>query len=94
MVIGNVDVNEISKFFNKHGNHVSTVLCDDYDCLRNQFFENETYAYILFVDSGYSPWITVDEVERIEDYAASWEKQYIWFFGFWIRIKNEMTGIS
>jgi hypothetical protein len=53
----------------------------------------DTYYYVLdFIT--YSPLVKIDEVENIEEYVAAWRKEYVWCFYKWIRIKEEMTGIS
>ena len=40
------------------------------------------------------PKTIVLEWEKIEEYTAIWEKRYIWSFFKWIKISDEMTGIS
>lgn len=59
----------------------------------SEVFEKDFYNYILLFDS-YSPWIDLTEGEKIEEYGAFWNRQYVWAFFCWIQIKETSLGIS
>lgn len=61
--------------------------------LTSEVFEKDTYQYFLIFDR-YSPWIDLTEGEKIEEYGAFWNRQYVWAFFCWIPIKETSLGIS
>ena len=72
-------------------NHVMT---DDEATIANFFFDSLTYNYLIIISPKYSPYVKVQEGEKIEEYGAFWEKEYIWFFFKWLKLKDLMIGIS
>jgi hypothetical protein len=93
-VVGNVDVETISKMFDEKGLNVKTFRSDNKEEIVGSFFTQDSYNYLLLLDSRYIPFVTVQESEKMNEYVADWEKRYLWCFAFWIQIDNQMTGIS
>ena len=93
-VIGNVDVETISKIFAEKGRNITVFRSDNDDEIVQSFFVNGRYHYLLLRDSRFKPFITVQESEKMDEYVADWKKTYLWCFAFWIPIDNRMTGIS
>jgi hypothetical protein len=55
--------------------------------------QEDTYYYFL-VHGGIYPITIIYEYENIEEYLASYQMKYIWFFYRWIKIDDISTGIS
>jgi hypothetical protein len=93
-VAGNVDVETIGRMFDERGITVIAFHSDHLESIAKEFFVANRYNYLIMRDSRFKPYILVNESERMNEYVADWEKNYLWCFVFWIRIDNRMTGIS
>ncbi len=93
-VISNLDLKIISKIFNDSSVKVNSIKANEFEDVAEEYFKKDTYSYYVIVNSKCLPYIRIDESEHIEDYAAVWERKYIWCFFFWIKMQDEMTGIS
>ncbi|GAB3660836.1 hypothetical protein GCM10028791_34960 [Echinicola sediminis] len=93
-VIGNFNVEEISKIFQKQNINISTVHSENNKEIIDSFFTQNSYNYMLLRNSKYLPLTVIQESEKMDEYAAVWEKKYLWCFAFWILIDDRMIGIS
>ncbi|MBL6446670.1 hypothetical protein JMN32_10130 [Fulvivirga sp. 29W222] len=58
------------------------------------FNKENTYHYILIINTKVLPWISIEECEKIEEYAAFWQIDYVWCFFTWIKVGEESLGMS
>jgi hypothetical protein len=93
-VVGNVDVEVISKIFSGPGLKITLLRSANDDEIAQSFLVQRRYNYLVVRDSRFKPLVTVHESEKIDEYVADWEKKYVWCFAFWVTIENRMTGIS
>ena len=73
---------------------INYFVSDNIEIIRESFMEGLGYNYYLFLQTKYLPYAKIQEGEKVDEYVAFWEKEYIWVFFKWIRLKNQMTGIS
>lgn len=93
-VISNLEPEPFGSIFNDSNVRINFILATNFEEFKKYYFQNNVYSYLVIVDSKYIPYVKVEESEHIEEYAADWEREYIWCFFYWIVIKDEMTGIS
>ncbi|WP_425638270.1 hypothetical protein ACPUEN_02590 [Algoriphagus yeomjeoni] len=64
------------------------------DTIGESFMGGLGYNYYIFLETKYLPYARIQEGEKVDEYVAFWEKEYIWAFFKWIKLKDQMTGIS
>ncbi len=84
---------DVGKMFNLITKKVEFVPLEDGSTFNKSDDAKDAYYYFLMLEE-FGPYSSVNEGEWIQEYAAFWEKEYVWCFFFWIQTKNEMTGIS
>lgn len=98
-IVSPFDQQDLKRFENyfKIEDPIVTYKKINFDKDESHFDNDSRYYYIFFPQSerfSLFPITTIEEYEKIEEYAAAWEKKFIWCFFLWIKISDEMTGIS
>ena len=73
---------------------INYLVADNIEAIGDIFMGGLGYNYYIFQGTKYLPYARIQEGEKIDEYVAFWEKEYIWVFFKWIKLKDLMTGIS
>jgi hypothetical protein len=85
---------EIKNILKREGVVIQFIYTEMSDSIGFSLLGNTNYNYLLKTNLRRLPYVKIEEFEKIEEYAAIWEREYIWVFFRWFKIKEEMTGIS
>lgn len=86
-------IETLDSYFKHQNLNIRFKLIDSKQELNSFQSKKDTYYYFLMHDGIY-PVTTIDEYENIEEYLASYQMKYVWFFYRWIKIEDISTGIS